>query len=172
MTDYEAFPPGPRLEPYKCAFAIRFRWFYWIESWVASSAGLGDPTLPRYRLPLDASPEELGAAVNQALAGSVFMQNTDPRGQALFRQLLKTDRATLDAPRLANAPVKTSASLYRGARGCGIYLKRDRITIEPTKRDGPDGWTPLPDSAATELAADVDEGALGRALMDCFERSR
>lgn len=172
MTRYPDLPPAPPLEPFKHVFAIRFRWFYWIESWVASSACLRDPTLPRFKLDLDSAPEELGAALNKALAASVFMQNTDPRGDVLFRKLAKSDRSTLDAPLLAHAPVKTSASLYRGARGCAVERAAGVITITPELRDGPGGWTHLPGVAATKLATDINEGALGRALMDCFERAR
>ncbi len=164
--------PAPSSRPYKTAVAYRFRWFYVIESWIASAGSVLDPEGIRLRLDLDASPEELGAAVKRALEVSRFMQGDSPLYGRLFDAALQMTPDEVAAPFLEMAPVKTRHSLYRDAKSCGLRLQDGRIEIMPTKRAGPGGWVGLHGVEPLCISEASDAAEIGRALLRAFDLAR
>jgi len=164
--------PAPPLHPYKTAEAYRFRWFYVIESWIASGASVLDPEGVRLRLELDASPQEIGEAVKTALDASRFMPRDSHSFAELFRRALKATPDEDAARFLEMAPVRTRTSLYRDARNCGIRTQGSRIIITPMEKDGPGGWSGMRRVEDIDIPEAADAAEIGRALLRGFELAR
>ena len=150
---YFNLPNGDRRENYS-ATANQFSKFYLIESEVCYRAAMFDPDGVRHVLSPDATAEQLGAAILDALAHSRFIPPSHPDFAKLF-----TDRRAAelvddyDAELMRLAGVKTKTSLYRGAKGVNVTHHVDHGEIKiyaSSRRKGRYFWSKSTDVTGQE----------------------
>ncbi|AJE46071.1 contact-dependent growth inhibition system immunity protein [Celeribacter indicus] len=168
---YYDLPNGDRRENYSVT-ANAFTKFYLIESKVCYRAALPDPEGVRHVLPPEASAEEIGAAILDALAHSRFIPPSHPEFDALFTQRKAAELVdTYDAELMRLAGVKTKASLYRGAKGVNVTHHADwgEITIFAcARRKGRYFWSQTTDVSGEET---VPFGASAREVGEAYLRA-
>ena len=166
---YYDLPNGERRENYR-ATANSFRKFYLIESKVCYGAGLPDPEGIRHVLPPDATAEQLGAAILDALAHSRFIPPSHPDFDALFKERKAAELVdAYDAELMRLAGVKTKASLYRGAKGVNVTHHADHGEIKIyafARRKGRYFWSKKSDVSGEEtVPASASALELGEAYL-------
>lgn len=122
---YFNLPDGTRRENYSVT-ANAFTKFYLIESEVCYRAALPDPEGVRHVLPPDATAEQLGTAILDALAHSRFIPPSHPDFDALFKERKAAELVdAYDAELMRLAGVKSKIALYRGAKGVNVTHHAD-----------------------------------------------
>lgn len=165
-------PNGDRRESYSVA-ANQFQKFYLIESKVKYSGAIVDPEGVRHVLPPDATAEQLGVAILDALGHSRFIPPSHPDFSKYFekRSLVRAgDEYDVELMRLAG--VRSKIGVYRGSKGVNVTLEVDHGEINiyaSSRRTGSSFWSNKDDVVgqetvpATASAVDLGEAYL-RAL--------
>ncbi|HHK75297.1 MAG TPA: DUF1436 family protein [Rhizobiales bacterium] len=169
---YYDLPNGDRRENFS-ATANSFSKFYLIESNVAYRAAMPDPEGIRHVLPPDASAEQLGAAILDALAHSRFIPPSHPEFDALFKERKAAELVDeYDAELMRLAGVKNKASLYRGAKGVNVTLEVDHSQINIyafSRRKGRYFWSRKSDPVGKRtVPAAVSAQELGEAYLEAL----
>jgi hypothetical protein len=116
-----------------------------------------DPDGIRHVLPPDASAEQLGTAILDALAHSRFIPPSHPDFDALFKKRKAAELVdAYDAELMWLAGVKTKASLYRGAKGVNVTHHADwgEIKIHAfARRKGRYFWSKTTDVSGKETVS-------------------
>ncbi|MGB5557628.1 MAG: contact-dependent growth inhibition system immunity protein [Paracoccaceae bacterium] len=122
--------------------------------------------------PPDASAEEIGTAILDALAHSRFIPPSHPDFDALFKERKAAELVdAYDAELMRLARVKTKASLYRGAKGVNVTHHADwgEIKIHAfARRKGRYFWSKKTDPTGNET---VSYGASARELGETYLRA-
>jgi hypothetical protein len=166
---YYNLPNGDARENYSVT-ANAFTKFFLIESEVSYGAALPDPQGIRHVLPPDASAEDLGAAILDALAHSRFIPPSHPDFDALFTERTSAELVdAYDAELMRLAGVKTRKSLYAGAKGVNVTLHSDWDEIRIyafARRKGRYFWSKKSDPSGREtVPANVTAQELGEAYL-------
>lgn len=172
MTEDRSYynnPDGTRRKNFSVT-ANSFTKFFLIESLATYAAAMPDPEGVRHVLPPDATPEDLGAAIRDALAGSRFIPPSHPEFSKLFKERTAEELVDAhDAELMRLAGVKTKASLYRGAKGVNVTLWPDHGEIRIhafARRKGRYFWSKKSDPVGKRtIPADAGAGELGEAYL-------
>lgn len=166
---YYSLPNGDARQHYNIA-ANAFTKFFLIESEVCYGASMPDPEGIRHVLPPDATAEQLGTAIIDALAHSRFIPPSHPDFDALFKERKAAELVdAYDAELMRLAGVKTKASLYRGAKGVNVthHADWDEIKIYASaRRKGRYFWSKTTDVTGQEtVSATTNAIELGEAYL-------
>lgn len=166
---YYNLPNGDRRENFSVT-ANAFSKFYLIESDVCYRAALPDPEGVRHVLPPDASAEQLGKAILDALSHARFIHPSHSDFDALFKKRKAAELVdAYDAELMRLAGVKTKASLYRDAKGVNVthHADWDEIKIYAfARRKGRYFWSKKTDTSGKEtVPASTNAAALGEAYL-------
>lgn len=171
---YYNLPNGDRRVNYSVT-ANAFSKFYLIESEVCYGAALPDPEGIRHVLPPDATAQQLGTAILDALAHSRFIPPSHPDFDALFKERTAAELVdAYDAELMRLAGVKTKASLYRGARGVNVTHHADHGEIKiyaSARRKGRYFWSKTTDvTGKVTIPASASALELGEAYLRALAR--
>lgn len=149
---------------------ISFTKFFLINSMARYRAAMPDPEGVRHVLPPDASPEDLGFALRDALNKSRFVPPSHPEFSKLFKERRAEELVDdYDAELMRLAGVKTKASLYRGAKGGYVTLWPDHDEIQVyvfARRKGRYFWSKKSDPVGKRtISGDASKSELGEAYL-------
>ena len=178
MTEDRSYfdnPDGTSRRHYS-AEVICFTKYFLIDSMAVYGAAMPDPEGVRHVLPPDASPEDLGSAIRDALDKSRFIPPSHPEFSKLFKERRAEELVdAYDAELMRLAGVKTKASLYRGAKGGYVTLWPDHNEIQvhvAARRKGRYFWSNKGDPVGKRtIPADARIRELGEAYLAALAES-
>lgn len=111
---------------------------------IETQSGLGmvaaDPLFPSYLLQPDASEQEIGDTVLQALSDSRTLNNLEERIAFFELEKGKKQYAAWIAMLMENYGYKTKRALFKDMKNCSIHCVNGVITISPTRHEKLEGW--------------------------------
>lgn len=167
----EARPMPPPLPERREASIDVFRQFARVRSQAVYSLSCPDPEGYRAFLEPDVDGLALAQHARAALAASRFIRPDHPEFDHLIRFPKQAELNALEAENLARAGVKTRGALYRDAAHLAIRLQDAQIDLRPMRYRRGATWEGIR-GAATVLPEDVDNEALGAAILEALVTSR
>jgi hypothetical protein len=167
----EARPMPPPLPERREASIDVFRQFARVRSQAVYSLSCPDPEGYRAFLDPDVDGPSLARHTRTALAASRFIRPDHPEFDRLIRFPGPAELEALEAENLARAGVKTHGALYRDAAHLAIRSQDAQIDLRPMRYLRAATWEGIR-GAATVLPEDVDDEALGAAILEALATSR
>jgi hypothetical protein len=163
----EVEPPKPRRE----AAAKSNTDFMCIETYSCYRESARDPQGAQHLLPPEASDEELGAALLDALARSRFLTLAEA-DTFFFWKRIKDSYDAWVKYLMDRHGYKTKRALFKNMKNCRIESQEGKITIRPTNHEKLEGWTGdgLNEEDYVVIPADSLATEVGAALRLAFSR--
>ena len=132
-----------------------------IHATAITRAGFQVAKEPYFSIEVPSQHEEIGKAVRQALDSHQIGIENPSNGREFQKAFLK------------GVGVKSNAALQRAAVQCDVLERENELNFFPTHNGGTTGdqkgYSPLNDHIKI-IPRDSDDGVVGKALLDCFER--
>jgi hypothetical protein len=136
--------------------------FYLVHSNTQIEGSVAYASAPYISLPLESSPQELGQAVRQALAGCRLTQDRSMDPKEVNRELLRA------------AKTRSIKGLMEGTVACIMSIHIDQLFIFPTRNGGTrgdqKGFQYLPDTEKVTIPLDASDEELGEGVLKALER--
>lgn len=147
--------------------------FYLIETFSGYRLYGRDPAGKKHTLQPDASAQELGAAVLDALAHSRFL-SLDQAKDFFDYTAGQEQYATWIKSLMTQHGYKTKRALFKRMANCGISLTmgEESMTIKPMRHDTLEGWVGAQKEGVEDVIfpADSSPEIVGQALLLAFSR--
>lgn len=111
---------------------------------IETQSGLGmvaaDPLFPSYLLQPDASEQEIGDTILQALSDSRTLNKLEERVAFFDLEKGKEQYVAWTTMLREKYGYKTKKALFKDMKNCGIHCVNGVITISPTRHEKLEGW--------------------------------
>ena len=145
--------------------------FVSIQTYSGYSLSMIDPEAKEHLLSPNASDEELGKAVLDALDQSRFLPIEQARS---LRLNVEQNYKNWIEQMKARYGYKTKNALFKKMMSCGIQLDDGIITIRPSLHEKLEGWSGdgIKEEDYVKISADSPPAEIGAALRLAFKRCR
>lgn len=145
---------------------------------IETQSGLGmvaaDPTFPSHLLQPDASEQEIGDTILQALSDSRTLNALEERITFFDLDKGKEQYAAWVAMLMGKYGYKTKRALFKDMKNCGIHCVNGVITISPTRHEKLEGWGRTKGDGIEDVILSVDSSSaeIGAGLRLALSRCK
>jgi hypothetical protein len=148
---------------------INNRDFISVKPYSGYSLAIADPKAPEYLLKPDASDEELGEAILNALKHSRFLSYEEATE---LRANGKQNYDNWVQKIMSMYGYKTKKAMFKDMKSCGMSLHEGIITIRPSYHEKLEAWggEGISEDDYVHISADSPHAEIGAALRLAFSR--
>lgn len=143
--------------------------FIRIKTYSSYSLEIEDPKAHEYLLKSEASDEELGLAITEALNQSRFLSIEEAKE---LRANAPENYINWIQKTMSRYGYKTKRALFKNMQSCGISSDEGIITIRPTHHSRLESWDGegITEANYVKVPADIPPAEIGKALRLAFSR--
>jgi len=144
-----------------------------IAVYAVSGRGLlsSDPQSFIVTLPGNASDEDVGLAVSQALDASRFLSTEE--ASIFFRREEASKRSEeIILALMTTSNINNRRAFFKDVKLCHISCRSEALYFEPTRRHGAEGFEGLGAESSLSLPSTASISDIGAALASALDRSR